>query len=230
MSKLLIITQRDPFFIDSFLRELNFNDQITILDLPNFNKGKIWALKRAVDLYGIFGFFKLIIERIKIFSKDTKKIDSIKIHDPSDMNDYIKKLDKGDFLLSLSAPSLIDTNQIPAGVHAINIHSGSLPKYAGMMPIFWQLLDGKESITLTFHELAKNIDTGAIYLEEEIKFEDSLFKTSVLVKKNAAKIFSEYFLTKKFKILRLQNTELHKLNKFPESNDVSNLRRKIKLI
>ena len=57
------------------------------------------------------------------------------------MNSYINNLKQGDFLLSLSAPGLIDTDQIPLGVNAINIHSGALPKYAGMMPIFWQLLD-----------------------------------------------------------------------------------------
>lgn len=230
MSKLLIITQRDPFFIDSFLSELNCSNQITVLDLPNFNKGKIWSIKRAIDLYGLIGFLKLIIERIKISFGDRRKVDSIKIHNPSDMYYYIKKLDKGDFLLSLSAPGLIDTDQIPSGVNAINIHSGGLPKYAGMMPIFWQLFDGKKSITLTFHELAKNIDTGAIYLEKEIKFEESLFKTSVIVKKIAAKVFSNQFLTNRFKISRFQNAESHVLNKFPESKDISSLRKKIKFI
>lgn len=230
MKKLLIITQRDPFFIDSFLQELNHDNEVIILDLPNFNKGKIWAIKRALDLYGFEGFIKLIFERIRIFFTKRKKINSIKIHKTSDMNSYINNLKQGDFLLSLSAPGLIDTDQIPLGVNAINIHSGALPKYAGMMPIFWQLLDDKNSITLTFHELAKAIDTGAIYLEKEIKFEQSLFKTSVKAKKIAAKVFSEYFLTNNFKILRYQNSESHRLNKFPEYNDVCQLRKKIKLI
>ena len=230
MKKLLIITQRDPFFIDSFLQELNHDNEVTILDLPNFNKGKLWAIKRALDLYGYLGFMKLIFERVKIFFIKRKKINSIKIQKSHEMNNYINNLEKGDFLLSLSAPGLIDTDQIPLGVNAINIHSGALPRYAGMMPIFWQLLDDKSSITLTFHELAKSIDTGAIYLEKEIKFEQSLFKTSVKAKKTAAKVFSDYFLTNNFKVSRYQNSESHRLNKFPEYNDVCRLRKKIKLI
>ena len=54
------------------------------------------------------------------------------------------------------------------------------------------IVDDKNSITLTFHELAKAIDTGAIYLKKKLNL-SNLFKTSVKAKKIAAKVFSEYF-------------------------------------
>ena len=48
MKKLLIITQRDPFFIDSFLQELNHDNEVIILDLPNFNKREDMGDKKGI--------------------------------------------------------------------------------------------------------------------------------------------------------------------------------------
>lgn len=230
MKKILIITQRDPFFIDTFLQEIKTDCQVVILDLPNFNKGKIWAIKRAIDLYGYFGFLKLILIRIKSLLFDRKKINSIKLSNKDKINPYIKELKQGDILLSLSAPSIIDSSIIPSGVNALNIHSGSLPKYAGMMPIFWQMFDKQKSITITFHELAEGIDTGNIYHEEIMPVGITLFQTSVDAKKVAAKVFSEKFLEGGFKVTRSQTSDKHMLNKFPEKKDIAEIKNFIKLI
>lgn len=231
MKKLLIITQRDPFFIDSFLRNLEVNKDIDIeiLDLPNFNKGKLWALKRAYELYGFFGTIKLISIRARQFFTNNY-ISSISLKRSEDLNKYLSALSSNDLVLSLSAPSIIDVKKIPKSVKAINIHSGRLPDYAGMMPIFWQLMNDEKFLTLTFHELAENIDTGDIYHEEHIPTEDSLFELSVKAKIMAAKIFSSKFINGSYETIKKQNSTRHKLNKFPLKHEILELRKKKKFI
>ena len=44
----------------------------------------------------------------------------------------------------------------------LNIHSGRLPKYRGMMPTFWQLLAGEREATITVHEMVPRLDAGAV--------------------------------------------------------------------
>ena len=64
---IFIITQRDPFFIDSFLEEFDkFDIPYTVLDLPSFNKGFGAGLKKALLLYGFIGFF--VYQIIRVFA------------------------------------------------------------------------------------------------------------------------------------------------------------------
>ena len=231
MKKILIITQRDPFFIDSFLRNLETNRDIDIkiLDLPNFNKGKLWALKRAYELYGFFGTIKLIFIRVHQFFTNSR-ISSTSLKSSKDLDKYLSALTSNDMVLSLSAPSIIDVKKIPENVKAINIHSGRLPEYAGMMPIFWQLMNDEKFLTLTFHELAENIDTGDIYHEEQIPTEKNLFELSVQAKIMAAKIFSNKFINGSYETIKKQSSTKHKLNKFPLKHEILKLRKKKKFI
>jgi len=56
-----IFTQRDPFFTDTFLEEFDkYNIPYKVFDFPNFNKGLIFGIKRAILLYGFYGFLKML--------------------------------------------------------------------------------------------------------------------------------------------------------------------------
>ncbi|WP_125779303.1 methionyl-tRNA formyltransferase [Pseudoalteromonas rubra] len=44
----------------------------------------------------------------------------------------------------------------------LNVHSSALPDYRGPMPVFWQLKEGAETIRLTLHKVAEQLDSGAI--------------------------------------------------------------------
>jgi methionyl-tRNA formyltransferase len=50
----------------------------------------------------------------------------------------------------------------------INFHFGSLPKYAGNNPIFWQIKNLEPFATISVHRMDENIDTGPILLKESI--------------------------------------------------------------
>lgn len=231
--KVLIITQRDPFFIDTFLHEIQEKyTNFLILDLPNFNKGKMWAFKRAFQLYGLIGTFKLIFYRIIFFIKrDSLKLKVIRCENVFECEKYISLLDKGDILLSLSAPSKIPLSKIKDDVLAVNIHCGKLPEYAGMMPIFWQIFDKKNCVTITFQILGSDIDSGDILLEKEIELKGTLFETSLVAKKVSAEVFYNEFIDKNF--IKKEggiNNDISVLNKFPEKEDIIKLRRNNKLI
>ncbi len=48
---------------------------------------------------------------------------------------------------------------------ALNIHNGPLPRHRGAGGLSWQVLTGERSATITVHQLATGIDTGAVVFE-----------------------------------------------------------------
>ena len=58
----------------------------------------------------------------------------------------------------------------------INVHSGRLPNYRGMMPTFWQMLRGEHVITITVHRMAQKLDAGDVLATQSfpLKRSDSL--------------------------------------------------------
>jgi len=64
----------------------------------------------------------------------------------------------------------------PAGVLARNrlnlvAHASALPLGRGFSPMVWQILEGRQSIPVRLIEAAQPVDSGDIYLEDEIRFE-----------------------------------------------------------
>lgn len=59
----------------------------------------------------------------------------------------------------------------------LNLHSGILPRYRGVMPSFWSILNGEKRLGATLHFITDpTIDTGNIvgFSESEIDWDDSL--------------------------------------------------------
>ena len=50
-----------------------------------------------------------------------------------------------------------------------NIHPGSLPKYAGMDPVFWHVRNREEQLLITAHKMTGTLDAGPILLEIPLK-------------------------------------------------------------
>ena len=49
-----------------------------------------------------------------------------------------------------------------------NCHPGSLPKYRGADPLFWQIRNGESHTAITVHKMDAGFDTGPIALQQEI--------------------------------------------------------------
>ena len=234
---IFIITQRDPFFIDTFLREFDKNGvEYKLCNLPNFNKGFGNGIKKAFKLYHFRGLIMLLFEYMNIMIRNKKLkniVSSTNYKSIEDASSFLSEIKSGDILLSLSAPCRIPVEKLPSNVTSINIHCGKLPKYAGMMPIFWQIYDGCDQITITIQKKKKKIDTGRIIYEQPMDVRNSFYETSVKAKKESAKAFmhllsTDFNLVKKYSS-NSSNINL-KLTKFPASHEIKSLSQKIKLI
>ena len=96
-----IFTQRDPFFTDTFLEEFDkYNIPYNVFDFPNFNKGLIFGVKRAILLYGFYGFLKMlyIYANIKFKRKFSNMIDNRKVKSSEEMASILSQIDEEDVL------------------------------------------------------------------------------------------------------------------------------------
>jgi methionyl-tRNA formyltransferase len=229
-----IITQRDPFFIDSFLHTFDKYDiPFVVFDMPNFKQGKKAGIKRAIRLYGWLGFGRLITKIApKIFSSGFRNATEIvKVKKMQDLHDIFSSLNDEDVVLSLSAPERIPVEIMNSKTLKLNFHCGELPTYAGMMPIFWQVHDGKKDIIITLHHMAKDIDEGSIISETKLPVSQTFFKLSQKAKEVSAHIFAKTIMIRKeIKTTNIRQNKVVQLRKFPSKSDVAKVKPKIKMI
>lgn len=82
-----------------------------------------------------------------------------------------QELSRGDIAFFLSCEQLVKRDLRGRNKHNIVIHASSLPLGKGWSPLAWQILEGKNEITLTMFEAVDDIDAGDVYATETIKFE-----------------------------------------------------------
>jgi methionyl-tRNA formyltransferase len=179
------VTQSDPFFTGpffaSFLDELEAQPVklVEIVVLPNFNESRAALALRLLRLYGIVDFARLagryLTARLSDRRGSPRTVEAIaarkgiRIRRLASINrrEYIDEL-RGrqvDVLLSVSAPEIFGQELLAAAPFVLNVHSGKLPEYRGMMPTFWALLNGEQEIVVTVHEMASRVDAGAVVAE-----------------------------------------------------------------
>jgi len=101
------------------------------------------------------------------------------------------KLLAPDVIVSVAAPEIFKDAILQAPrLGCINIHSGRLPKYRGMMPTFWQMRSGEPHVTVTVHEMATRLDAGAVLGTAECPIEghDSLDRVMIAAKHEGARL------------------------------------------
>lgn len=86
---------------------------------------------------------------------------------PADVNDpeFVARVDglSPDFLLSFQAPQILKPPLIATGrVAALNLHYGPLPRYRGVAPIAWAIINGEAATGVTIHHISPGIDDGDI--------------------------------------------------------------------
>ena len=74
--------------------------------------------------------------------------------------------------MSVAAPEIFlpELLNIPR-LGYINLHSGRLPSYRGMMPTFWQMLRGEQAITISVHRMAQKLDLGDVLATQSFPLE-----------------------------------------------------------
>lgn len=82
-----------------------------------------------------------------------------------------KEIEKGDLAFFLGCESIINPNILKLNSQNIVVHESNLPEGKGWSPMTWQVLEGKDIITITLFEAIDKVDSGDIYLQDEIKLE-----------------------------------------------------------
>lgn len=77
----------------------------------------------------------------------------------------------GDFAFFLGCEKIVIKNNLRKNKYNLVVHESDLPQGKGFSPLTWQILEGKNEITITLFEAAEKIDSGDIYLQEVVHFE-----------------------------------------------------------
>jgi methionyl-tRNA formyltransferase len=62
----------------------------------------------------------------------------------------------------------------------LNLHFSLLPRWRGAAPVQWSILEGDEKTGISIFKLDKGMDTGPIYLQEEVDLNDEVTTPQLL--------------------------------------------------
>lgn len=94
----------------------------------------------------------------KLYSIQYRLIDNV--NDP-DFLKYLSKLNP-DIIVSFQHQIFKDNILELPNIACINCHPAKLPKYRGVKPIFWSMLNNDKDIGISVHTMSKKIDMGHI--------------------------------------------------------------------
>jgi methionyl-tRNA formyltransferase len=204
--RVLLVTEDDPLYVirffEVFFREYPA-DAIEVcgitIDRP-FHEPAWKTLRRMVGLYGILGVARVSARFLgaKLRRRSIARLASekgIPLFPTSSVNapEYLARVRQlsPDVIVSVAAPEIFrkEILRLPR-LGCINIHSGRLPVYRGMMPTFWQMLHGESAITVTVHDMAEKLDAGSILGTVTVPIEpgDSLDRVITKTKQEGARL------------------------------------------
>jgi len=99
----------------------------------------------------------------KLFEQIKIKHSAFLIHDQ-------KEIQNGDIAIFLSCEKLVKKDILGRNKHNLVVHASPLPQGKGFSPLTWQILEGKNDITLTLFEAVEAVDAGLIYDQATINF------------------------------------------------------------
>jgi methionyl-tRNA formyltransferase len=204
--RVLFITEDDPLYVveffDSFL-DAYPRERVEVAGITvsrAFNESRLATARRVLRLYGVVDFLKLAARfaRAKLRRRSIASLaheSSIPLLEAASVNDpeYVRRV-RGlapDVIVSVAAPEIFGAELLTsASIGCVNIHSGRLPTYRGMMPVFWQMLNSEPHVTVTVHEMAPELDAGAVLgtVELPILPADRLSRLMVEGKREGAKL------------------------------------------
>ncbi|UCD74939.1 MAG: hypothetical protein JSV91_14270 [Phycisphaerales bacterium] len=207
--RVLFVTEDDPLYVirffEAFFAEYPRDEfEISAITIDDaFHEPIRKTAKRLWRVYGPVDFLRLslryasaklrgrsiaaLARRAGIREMPTKSV-----NDPA----YVEQV-RGlgpDVIVSVAAPEIFRKDILEsARLRCINIHSGRLPKYRGMMPTFWQLLHGESQATVTVHEMAIKLDAGDVLgtLDFPLREKDCLDRVIVETKRQGARLMIE---------------------------------------
>jgi len=85
------------------------------------------------------------------------------VHEPFEVT-------KGDFCFILSCSQIVPDEVLRLNKHNLVVHASDLPNGKGWSPMSWNILEGKNEITVTLFEAEEKVDSGMVYIQDKISF------------------------------------------------------------
>lgn len=99
---------------------------------------------------------------------DIKVFQPAKIRKNEEFFDELRKL-KPDIIVVVAYGKILPEEILTIAKYGcMNVHASLLPKYRGAAPIQWAIINGEKTTGVTTMKLDKGMDTGDMYLKEEV--------------------------------------------------------------
>jgi methionyl-tRNA formyltransferase len=204
--RLLFVTEDDPLYVihffDVFFGEYP-REEFEIVGITvsrAFAESRLATALRVLRFYGISDFTRLGVRfaAAKLQGRSIEALarkESVPILSTASVNDpaYVDRVRRlrPDAIVSVAAPEIFEEELLAsARLGCINLHSGRLPKYRGMMPTFWQMLNSEPHATVTVHEMVPALDAGAVLgtVEHPVHAGDNLARLMTEGKREGARL------------------------------------------
>lgn len=187
------------FFLD-LLKKIDEDYEIVGITLAKdvHKHGYLQYIKQQLSLWGIIGFLYIgflsflysLFDKFNLMQnlslKNIAKNNNIKYAESYNVNEqshleYLKKL-KIDIIISscghIFKKQLLNLPKIAC----INRHTALLPKYGGVLPVFWAMYFNEKEFGVSVHYMVEKIDKGDVISQIKIPFkkENSLFRNYIL--------------------------------------------------
>jgi len=187
--RIVIVTQDDPLVTAEFFRVFLPRIQAphstaAVIGLPGFSEPLPARIRRFARLYGFFGTTKAAWRYLiaKLLGGGVREL--CRRHGVEFVNfgGSVKSADfrnllhsyEPDLLVSVSSPQIFGSKVLGIpGLGAVNLHSAPLPRYAGMLPSFWILLNGEKQTAVTLHYMDEQVDAGPIIAQQSFDIPES---------------------------------------------------------
>jgi methionyl-tRNA formyltransferase len=204
--KIFLITEDDPIYVIEFFRIFFSEHPTAELELCGitiehpFHESIGRTFRRMLRFYGYrdairqgLRFISARLRRDSInalaASAGVPVLSTRSVNDPEFLQQV--RAQAPDVIVSVAAPEIFRSELLDVPrLGCINIHSGRLPTYRGMMPTFWQMLRGEQAITITVHKMAHKLDAGDVLatLSFPLKRSDSLDRVIKGTKREGARL------------------------------------------
>ena len=186
--RVVMVSENDPLYVVQFFSSFFERYPRDEFDLCGITVAKafhepLWKTARRMwHFYGPVDFARLFARfaRARLRGDSIEKLaakhgirclPTVSINAPEYVR-QVRALDP-DVIVSVAAPEIFRAEILSAArLGCINIHSGRLPRYRGMMPTFWQMLHGERFATLTVHAMAPKLDAGDVLATQEFELRD----------------------------------------------------------
>jgi methionyl-tRNA formyltransferase len=244
--RVLLVTEADPLYVIRFFEvffEKYPRDEFELCAITvakAFHESmwktarRMWRFYGPVDFFRLCARFALVKLRGESIEKlaakhNVRSLPTASVNDPAYI-EQVKAL-RPDVIVSVAAPEIFRKEILGAArLRCVNIHSGRLPKYRGMMPNFWQMLHGEPHATVTVHEMVPKLDAGDVLgtLDFPLDERDSLDRVITETKRAGATLMIEVLRQLAAGAARPQPLDMSQAGyfRFPTSGDVKAFRRR----